>query len=113
MKDIFIRKAVVTNVVDGDTIDVLIDLGFGIYTKERVRLLRVDCPEITGINKEEGFKSKAFTEENLLGKKVFIQTQKSDSWGRYLAEIFYKNDESESFLNFSDILIDSGMAIET
>jgi len=48
----YIYNCKVLNVVDGDTIDIEIDLGFNIKVKERVRLLGVDTPEVFGPNAE-------------------------------------------------------------
>ena len=46
----YIYKCEIVKVIDGDTLDVLIDLGFNIKMKERVRLLGVDTPEVFGQN---------------------------------------------------------------
>ena len=43
-------KVKVVDVVDGDTIDVVIDLGFDIFTNKRIRLSGVDCPEYLKLN---------------------------------------------------------------
>jgi endonuclease YncB( thermonuclease family) len=48
----FVYSCKVLNVVDGDTIDIELDLGFNIKMKERVRLLDVDTPEVFGPNAE-------------------------------------------------------------
>lgn len=45
INNLYTYKATCTNVVDGDTIDILIDYGFDTYAKRRVRLLGVDTPE--------------------------------------------------------------------
>ena len=46
----YVYKCEIVKVIDGDTLDVLIDLGFNIKMKERVRLLGVDTPEVFGQN---------------------------------------------------------------
>lgn len=46
----YVYKCEIVKVIDGDTLDVLIDLGFNISVKERVRLLGVDTPEVFGQN---------------------------------------------------------------
>lgn len=89
-KNLYIYKAKCTNVVDGDTIDVKIDLGFDTYSKRRVRLLDVDTPERGQENYKEATQ---FTTASVLGKEILIQTYKSDVFGRYLANVFYLNDE--------------------
>ena len=44
-------KAEVVRVVDGDTVDVLIDLGLNVFTKERIRLFGINTPETYGVKK--------------------------------------------------------------
>ena len=86
-------KAIVTNVVDGDTFDMDIDLGFHIHIHERVRLLDADTPEKFGAEKELGLIVKEFAEANLLNKEVVIESEKADaasetdSFGRWLVRV--------------------------
>ena len=71
MADFSYRVNKVTKVVDGDTIDVVIDLGFDIMYKSRVRLFGIDTPESRTrdkVEKKYGLLSKKFLQENL--KKV-------------------------------------------
>lgn len=90
----FQYKAIVTNVVDGDTFDMDIDLGFHIHIHERVRLLDVDTPEKFGQEKELGLIVKQFAEANLLNREVVIESEKADtasetdSFGRWLVRVF-------------------------
>lgn len=86
-------KAIITNVVDGDTFDMDIDLGFHIHIHERIRLLNVDTPEKFGEEKELGLIVKQYAEKMFLGKEVMIKSHKSDesietdSFGRWLATV--------------------------
>lgn len=86
-------KAVVTNVVDGDTFDMDIDLGFNIHIHERVRLLDVDTPEKFGEEKELGLIVKDYATRYLLNKEVTIESEKADvaaetdSFGRWLVRV--------------------------
>lgn len=103
------EDCVCTNVVDGDTIDVSIevDIGFKMVavTAQRIRLLGIDTPELRprrGTPEErtaEKIAAKKATEhvkEKILGKKIKIRTKKDpDSFGRYLAIIFYRTPERE------------------
>ena len=82
----------VQRVVDGDTIDVMIDLGFDIRHSARVRMMGIDTPESRTRNKEEkklGLASKARLKEMLSGKKVKIATSKDGKgkFGRILATV--------------------------
>jgi micrococcal nuclease len=92
--------ATVIDVIDGDTIDLMIDLGFNIHHKIRVRLYGVNTPESRTKDlkeKEMGLKAKSFTKDWLTNNKwVFVNTipDKNDKYGRILARI-YSSDQVE------------------
>ena len=77
----------VKKVVDGDTVDVVLDLGFDILYKSRVRLYGIDTPESRTRNKDEKARGKmagAFLEEAIEdGEKIVIQTKLKDSRGKF------------------------------
>ena len=77
----------VKRVVDGDTVDVILDLGFDVSYSCRVRLYGIDTPESRTRDKDEKARGKmagAFLEEAIEdGKKVVIQTKLKDSKGKY------------------------------
>jgi micrococcal nuclease len=89
----FQYKAVITNVVDGDTFDMDIDLGFNIHIHERVRLLDIDTPEKFGKEKELGLLVKEYAGINFCGATVVIKSEKADvaantdSFGRWLVRV--------------------------
>lgn len=89
----FQYKALITNVVDGDTFDMDIDLGFNIHIHERVRLLDIDTPEKFGKEKELGLTVKQYATNQFLGKEVIIKSEKADaaantdSFGRWLVRV--------------------------
>lgn len=91
-------KAVITNVVDGDTFDMDIDLGFNIHIHERVRLLDIDTPEKFGEEKNLGLIMKQYAEDRFLGKEVIVRSEKSDaaadtdSFGRWLVSVEVGDD---------------------
>lgn len=85
----FTYNAHVERVVDGDTIDVSIDLGFDIWHKVRLRLADIDTPEVST---EKGKLVKKFVIEFLEGKDVVIETTKPDKYGRYLATVFLNGE---------------------
>jgi len=85
----------VTNVVDGDTIDVEIDLGFDISFSSRVRLAGIDTPESRTTNKAEkvfGLEAKENVKSKIKdAKQIVIKTEKMDSsekYGRILGWLF-------------------------
>lgn len=99
----FKYNAIVDKVVDGDTVDLSIDLGFDIWHKARVRLIGIDTPEKWY---DYGKVVKAYAHEQLIGKPVQISTTKPDKYGRYLVEIFVDGIEG----TFNQHLIDTEMA---
>ena len=103
MYEYFVKE--VKNVVDGDTIDVIIDLGFDILFASRVRLAGIDTPESRTTDKVEkalGIEAKEYLKKQLKdAKSVVIRTEKMDSsekYGRILGWV-YVNGESESVNN--------------
>ena len=88
-------------VIDGDTVDLLIDLGFGVHAKERCRLYGIDAPEMPT---EAGRAAKAYL-ESLLGasSELFVATrkmtrkpkEKTDKYGRYLAVLYVSSNDVE------------------
>ena len=95
----------VDNVVDGDTIDVVIDLGFDILFQSRVRLAGIDTPESRTSDKAEkalGLEAKEYLKKNIkAAKTVTIRTEKMDSsekYGRILGWVYLDGD-SESINN--------------
>lgn len=92
----------IDKVVDGDTVDVFIDLGFSVWHKERIRLSGVDTAEK---NTPLGKALKAYMKELLEGKTVRLQVTKPDKYGRYLGKVFLAGEES-----INDQLIKHGLA---
>jgi len=77
----------VTRVVDGDTVDIDIDLGFGVWLhKERVRVYGIDTPESRTRDKEEkkyGLAAKAFVKEFVKGSNIILRTKEYDAKGKF------------------------------
>lgn len=95
-------KATVENVVDGDTIDASIDLGFKVSTRQRMRLARIDTPERAQPNYQE---AKEFVKSAVLNKSVTIKTEKVSKWGYYLAEVVLADGR-----NLNDMLVQAHLA---
>lgn len=103
--------AKVIEVIDGDTIDVSIDLGFNVLHTIRLRLNGINTPETRTKNKEEkvrGLAAKARLKELIEGKIVKVKTEKDEQekFGRYLAVVYV--DE----INVNQQLITEGHAVE-
>lgn len=95
-------NAKVYNVVDGDTVDAEIDLGFKVRTKQRLRLIGIDTPE----RGQPGYTEAAtFVAEQLYGKDIMVQTFKVSKFGYYLARIVLPDNRV-----LNDELIERGLA---
>jgi len=94
-------SAKIERIVDGDTIDILVDCGFNIFVKERIRLIGIDTPEL---HEKEGTQVKQFLEGYLEDKDIKVKTFKKGSFGRWLAEL-YADDE-----NINELLLKLGKA---
>jgi micrococcal nuclease len=93
--------AEIVNVVDGDTVDIVVDLGFSVKVKQRFRLIRIDTPERgqTGFNEAKNFLTQ------YLNVPVVLAVTKLDKYGRYLVEITYNG------VNLNDALLNAGLAV--
>lgn len=92
-------RATLLRVVDGDTIDVSLDMGFNTWCSQRLRLLDVDTPE----RSEPGWaEATSFTASSLLAGSIVVNTVKRDSFGRWLAKVWVDgvllNDAIREFL---------------
>lgn len=107
-------KAIVERVVDGDTIDLTIDLGFKITTHQRIRLAGIDTPEIFSAKKDSeeyklGNEAKLFVESRLAANnnEVLIRTEKyTGKYGRYIGTITL----ADSPVTLNDELVEKGFA---
>ena len=102
----------VTRVVDGDTVDVILDLGFSILHKCRVRLYGIDTPESRTRDKDEKVRGKLaskFLKDSIdNGKKVVLRSKLKDSKGKYgrvLGEIIVDN------INLNVSMIEKNLAV--
>lgn len=108
IKPQYVYKAHIDRVIDGDTFDATVDLGFQITTYQRLRLTNVDTPEMKGPEREEGAKVKEYVKGLIEGKTVTIQSFKLGDFGRYTAEVFLDGDEK-----LSEHLLAQGMAVRS
>ena len=113
-KDPYIyRVKKVLKVVDGDTIDADIDLGFDISLTKRIRLAGIDTPESRTTDLKEkalGLEVKEWLKKRLEGAKdILIKTQLPDStekYGRILGKLYINNEET----SLNEQMIDEGYA---
>lgn len=117
----FEYKAIIRRVVDGDTVDFLVDCGFGILLKQRFRLFGIDAPETRTLDLNEkgrGIEAKLWLEAVL--KKatddkmaIVLKTRKNakgeeskGKFGRYLATIMVNG------VDINELMIECGHAVE-
>lgn len=104
--DLFTYRAYLIQVTDGDTIWVLIDLGFGFVTQQHLRLRGLDASEIIS---RDGQEAKRFIERELKNAPhLTVTSTHSDKYDRYLADVFYTVKGKERFLN--NRLLEAGLA---
>jgi micrococcal nuclease len=107
IKQQYLYDAMVTDVYDGDTVTVDIDLGLCIWVRgEKLRLHRINAPELRGDERPDGLVSRDWLREQILNKCVVIETirDKKGKYGRYLAEIWLGD------VNVNDALVNEGLA---
>lgn len=109
MRELYYYNAIVDRVVDGDTIDVTIDLGFNVWIKERLRLYGLNTPETRTKDleeKERGLKAKKYVENQVNSNSGQIQVLSlgRGKYGRVLAEIWVGKN------NINELLISNGHA---
>lgn len=91
---IYTYKGYVDSVVDGDTLHVIIDLGFETMIREKIRLRGIDAPEIIFT---EGKKAKTFVVNALKNcGYIVLKTYKTDKYDRYVSDIFFMEGEVEA-----------------
>lgn len=101
------EQCVLGRVVDGDTIDVIIDMGFYIFTEQRLRLNGVDTPE----RGKPGYDAaSAFVAAKLKGMKFKLITHKGDKYGRFLADVFYYDLVANTWRDLAKDLVAEGLA---
>jgi len=104
-------KVEVLKIVDGDTIDVRIDLGFNVWHKCRVRLVGINAPESRTSDKAEkvkGLAAKAWLTDIIQSAQADIEMQShgSGKYGRVLGEL-YIND-----VNINQLMVKEGHAVK-
>ena len=112
--DKHIYSAKLVRVVDGDTADAMIDLGFNVWVKNRIRFMGVDAWESRTRNLEEkkkGLAAKDYVKdllENSDEGKFLLKSHGVGKYGRVLGELFVKGQES----SVNELLKENGHAYE-
>lgn len=106
----YVYKAVVIKVYDGDTITVRIDLGFNVTKTERLRLYGIDTPEVRGEERPDGLVARDWLRSLIMNKEIIVKTykDKKGKYGRYLADIFIEQETGP--VNVNDWLVRENLA---
>ena len=97
-------EAEVLRVIDGDTLDLHIDLGFKVGFNTRIRMIGIDTPEKWH---PYGKVVKAYLQQLLEGNKIMLDVTKKDKYGRYLGVVYLNKGDEQSI---NDKLIEINMA---
>lgn len=108
---LYTYKAYVEKVLDGDTLKLEFELGFGNRQRETIRLNHIDCPET---DSAEGRAAKRFVESQLAGCEFItvksVRTRK-EKWGRYLGDVFFQKNGGARSVYLNQLLLDKGHAV--
>jgi endonuclease YncB( thermonuclease family) len=109
-----VYEATVERVIDGDTLLVVLDLGFDVLKRQRLRLARIDTP---AVDTPAGAAARDFVQDELARVEfVMLKTDKIDLYGRYVAHVFYEPEEHNEAQVFAtgrylnQRLVDQGLA---
>lgn len=125
LHSVYYYKAKVLRIIDGDTMDISVDLGFGIFKNLRARLWGINAPEFTRAktNTEQYLKAlqaKIYLEDwiktNTVDNKIIIcshdgKALKQEKYGRWLVEVYPVNTTADT-KSLNDILLSEGLAVE-
>ncbi len=102
----------IKSIYDGDTVIFELDLGFGVYKLEKLRLAHINAPELRGLEHDAGIVSRDWLRKRIYsafyaGEDIRIKTfkDKKGKYGRYIAEIFINN------ISVNSQMIDEGLAV--
>jgi micrococcal nuclease len=134
MKPPYQYAAEAVRVIDGDTIDVILDFGFSLKQKMRLRLSGIDTPELNSKDEEERERAqhaRSFVWNCLeaspeavevsrtlivRSRELVVKTIKTragkerQTFGRYVAEVYFKTNEGE-WKHLNQLLLDEGLAV--
>ena len=116
--DLYVRRAKIVRLVDGDTVDVDIDLGMAITTRQRLRLFGINTPEVRGPEKASGHAATQHLADLLVEFRhegewdLVVQTykDKKGKYGRYLADLIGVEEDGNP-VNLNERMVTDGHAV--
>jgi micrococcal nuclease len=110
--NLYTYTATVLRIIDGDTVELLIDLGFTIHWKSACRFYGINTPELNSTNEMDKIKAQAaklmVMDKLPIGSKILIQSKDLDKYGRPLVEIYYGKGYG---INLNDQLVKEKLAV--
>jgi len=108
----------VTDVYDGDTITVNLNLGLGVWQHGiRIRLWKINAPEVRGAERERGLQVRDMVRELIMQKSILLRTildkrgtDRTGKFGRLLGEVLIENERG-ALINVNDLLLGLGLAL--
>lgn len=108
-------RAEVIKIVDGDTVDVQIDLGLNVSIVERLRFYGINAPEVRGPSREAGKAATQWLREYLekINYQIVIRTRKDKKgkYGRYIA-VLIDDTDPDNLVNINEEMVKVGHAVE-
>jgi micrococcal nuclease len=108
--ELYNYKATVLRILDGDTIELNIDLGFTVHWKSTCRFYGINTPELKSKDAQERKRAKEardFTSECLpIGASVIVKSKELDKYGRPLVDLYYGEDN----IHLNQLLLDKKLA---
>lgn len=104
----YFYNATLHKVIDGDTIDVLVDLGFRVTLKVRIRLARINTAELVGspgLQRDRAVLAKQHLANSIGNSPLKVRSLSIDKYGRSIAEVYLPDDR-----NLSDLMLEANMA---
>jgi len=116
---LWLYRAKVINVVDGDTVDLFVDKGIDDYKTMRIRLKGINAPEIHNVKRtseayKTGMTSKQALSDKILGKEIMLTTykDKAGKYGRYIGTIQLPSGPTAiSYIDINKWMVDKGYAV--
>ena len=106
MEHTYLYKVESYRVIDGDTIEFVIDLGFRLGLKQVFRLLDIDAPEPRGETRIAGLESKAYLQKILVeANEVLVSSCKDGKYGRWLCKVYCDG------VDVGQAMVDAGQAV--
>ena len=106
-------KAKLIKIVDADTVDLDVDLGFHVHIRERFRLAGIDAWETRGSEREKGLVAKEWLRERLEGRGIEVKVMKNKGkYGRWICYLSTPpNEPPDTRRCINDELVDEGHAV--